>query len=63
MTSAADGGGQLMVEGEPVDINVGDLHCYAVSELLHQVSPFEGTTPRIMYMFGAAIPEESMDTF
>jgi hypothetical protein len=63
MTSAAEGGGQLMIEGEPIDINAGDLHCYAVSELTHQVSPFEGTTPRIMYMFGAAIPEEEINSF
>ena len=63
MTSAAEGGGQLMIEGEPFDINAGDLHCYAVSELTHQVSPFEGNTPRIMYMFGAAIPEEEINTF
>jgi hypothetical protein len=58
LASTAEGGGKLLVENEPIDINVGDLHCYPVSEVLHQVTQFNGDTPRIMYMFGAHIPKE-----
>ena len=58
LTQKADAGCQLYVDGEPVNIDVGDLHCYLVSEHEHWATPVEGNTPRIMWMFGAHVPAE-----
>lgn len=56
MTQKNEDGGKLYVDGECIDINVGDLHCYFVSENYHYVSHCKGDTPRIMWMFGKAVP-------
>lgn len=56
LTQKADKGCQLYIDNVPVNINVGDLHCYLVSEHEHWVTPAEGNTPRIMWMFGAHVP-------
>jgi len=61
MTQAADAGCVLHVGGKPVDIGVGDLHCYLVSEFEHFATPVEGDTPRIMWMFGAHVPAEAWE--
>ena len=58
LTQANEVGGDLYVKGEKIAIEVGDLHCYMVSELYHGVSEAKGPTPRIMWMFGAHIPKE-----
>lgn len=62
LTQKADAGCQLCVEGEPVNIDVGDLHCYLVSEHEHWATPVEGNTPRIMWMFGAHVPAEDWNS-
>lgn len=58
LTQKADNGGILYIEEQRVDIEVGDLHCYLVSEHDHKATTVEGETPRIMWMFGAHIPKE-----
>jgi hypothetical protein len=62
LTQKADAGGQLHVCGEILDIDVGDLHCYLVSEHRHGVTKVEGNTPRIMWMFGAHVPTEDWNS-
>lgn len=57
-TQANEKGADLYVDGEKIDVKVGDLHCYMVSELEHYVTEAKGKTPRIMWMFGAHIPKE-----
>lgn len=52
LTSAADAGGYLVVNGKKIDIEVGDLHCYLASNVEHEVTTVEGDTPRILWMFG-----------
>lgn len=52
MTQMADGGGELFVDDEKVDIKVGDLHCYLASKSKHYVTKVKGNTPRILWMFG-----------
>lgn len=59
MTRKADAGAELFVEGRLLDIEVGELHCYLVSELEHYVTEVVGPTPRVMWMFGAAVPAEA----
>lgn len=61
MTQKADDGCQLYVDGVPVNINVGDLHCYLVSEYKHWATQVVGKTPRIMWMFGAHVPVEAWE--
>lgn len=58
LTQANEDGCDLYVGGKKIDIEVGDLHCYMVSEIEHYVTEAKGTTPRIMWMFGAHIPKE-----
>jgi hypothetical protein len=58
LTQANEDGCNLYVDGQKIDIEVGDLHCYLVSELQHYVTEAKGETPRIMWMFGAHIPKE-----
>lgn len=57
LTQANEDGCDLYVGGEKIDIEVGDLHCYLASEVEHHVTKANGTTPRIMWMFGAHIPK------
>jgi hypothetical protein len=52
MTRDSDSGGQLFIGGDKIDIGVGDLHCYLPSAVEHYVTPVEGNTSRIMWMFG-----------
>lgn len=58
LTQKAESGGVLYVEGQQVNIEVGDLHCYLVSEHEHWATEVQGNTPRIMWMFGAHVPAE-----
>jgi hypothetical protein len=60
LTQANEDGCDLYVGGEKVDLSVGDLHCYMVSEIEHYVTEAKGDTPRIMWMFGAHIPTERL---
>lgn len=62
MTQGADAGGALYIDGKKIEIGVGDLHCYLVSEHEHWVEPVEGKTPRIMWMFGAHVPAEDWNS-
>lgn len=58
LTQANEDGCDLYVGDKKIDVKVGDLHCYMVSELPHYVTEAKGETPRIMWMFGAHIPKE-----
>lgn len=58
LTQKADTGGVLYVDGQEINIEVGDLHCYLVSEHEHWVTETAGNTARIMWMFGAHVPAE-----
>lgn len=58
LTQVNEDGAELYVNDKKIDVGVGDLHCYMVSELPHYVTEAKGKTPRIMYMFGAYIPKE-----
>jgi len=52
LTRAADNGGILYVDGEQIDIDVGDLHCYVASAFPHYVTEVQGSTSRVLWMFG-----------
>jgi hypothetical protein len=62
MTSKPERGGKLFVEGRLVEIEEGDLHCYLASEHRHRVSIVLGDTPRILWMFGAAVKADDWNT-
>jgi hypothetical protein len=62
MTRAADDGGELYVGGEHIDIEVGELHCYLASEFEHKVTEVQGGTPRVLWMFGAAVPAKDWES-
>lgn len=62
MTQKSEAGGILHLEGRPVELDVGDLHCYLASEHAHNVDPVVGDTPRILWMFGACVPAEDWNS-
>jgi hypothetical protein len=62
MTRAAYAGAELYVGGQLVDIEVGELHCYLASEFEHRVTEVQGNTPRVLWMFGAAVPAEDWES-
>lgn len=62
MTSKPERGGKLFVEGRLAEIEEGDLHCYLASEHRHRVSIVLGNTPRILWMFGAAVKADDWNT-
>jgi hypothetical protein len=62
LTQKADAGGVLYVDGQQISIEVGDLHCYLVSEHEHWATEVEGSTPRIMWMFGAHVPADDWNS-
>jgi hypothetical protein len=62
MTRAPKAGGLLYVAGQALDLEAGELHCYLASEYLHFVTPVEGDTPRILWMFGAHVPANDWDS-
>jgi hypothetical protein len=62
MTRAADAGAELYVGGEHIDIGVGELHCYLASEFEHKVTEVQGNTPRVLWMFGAAVPAKDWES-
>ncbi len=61
LTQSAKEGGKLHIEGQEIDIEVGELHCYLASEHSHSVSKVSGATPRILWMFGVHIPASSWE--
>jgi len=59
ITQKSEQGGELVMNGSVVELNVGDLHCYPASEVEHSVTGVSGKTPRIVWMFSSYIPKES----
>jgi hypothetical protein len=55
-------GGVLHIEGQPIDIEAGELHCYLASEFTHGVSTVEGDVPRVLWMFGAYVPMQAWES-
>jgi hypothetical protein len=55
LTRAADSGGVLHLENQPIPLEVGELHCYLASEHVHYVNKVEGNTSRVLWMFGAYV--------
>lgn len=55
LTRAAESGGLLQVVGFPINLEVGDLHCYLASNVSHSVSTVEGGASRVLWMFGYQI--------
>ena len=62
LTHKPDAGCQLYVDDMPVNSNVGDLHCYLVSEHYHWTTKVEGKNPRIMWMFGVHVPADDWNS-
>lgn len=63
VTRAAEQGGELVIGGNTIALNPGDLHCYPVTLYPHAVTEVGGNTSRVLWMFGYQIPEEELDAF
>jgi hypothetical protein len=57
LTQAPEIGGQLVVNGNKIDVEIGDLHCYINTKYQHSVSLVQGNINRILWMFGYQISE------
>lgn len=62
MSRAANAGGVLHLEGNPIDLEVGELHCYLASEFEHYVTEVQGETSRVLWMFGAHVPTDKWES-
>lgn len=62
MTRKADDGAELYIDDQLVDVEVGELHCYLVSDFFHKVTEVKGSTPRVMWMFGAYVPSSDWES-
>ena len=55
ISQKSDHGGVTIIGGEEYDIDVGDLLCYVVSDVDHEVTMTRGSTNRIIWVFGFCI--------
>jgi hypothetical protein len=62
MTRKPDGGGTLHIGEQPIDVEVGELHCYLASDFEHYVTEVQGETGRVLWMFGAHVPFEDWES-
>lgn len=62
LTQKSGTGARLFIEDTEVDVQVGELHCYLVSEHTHYVTENTSEVPRIMWMFGAHVPPEDWNS-
>lgn len=52
MTRKPEFGGDLYINDNKIEINIGDLHCYLPSTMEHYVTEVKGQTSRVLWMFG-----------
>jgi hypothetical protein len=52
-----ESGGNVIIEGKEFDMPEGDIICYYVSDLNHEVTKVLGNTPRLMWIFGFCVEE------
>jgi len=57
VTQIPDSGGVTLIEGIEHKVDNGDLLCYLVSKHNHEVTKIEGTTNRILWVFGFCIDD------
>ena len=62
MTRKPDAGGVLHLNGQDVDVEVGELHCYLASNFPHKVTEVKGETSRVLWMFGAYVPSNDWES-
>lgn len=62
LSSAAEAGCDLYIDGSRVDFAEGDLVCYLVTEWRHWVAENLGEKPRNLWMFGWYVPSENWES-
>jgi hypothetical protein len=62
LTRKPTSGGVLHIEDQPIELEVGELHCYLASEFTHGVSTVGGDVPRVLWMFGAYVPMQAWES-
>ena len=48
--------GRPVIEGEPLDVEEGDMWVFFASRSLHETSTIQGTEPRVVYGWGWSVP-------
>lgn len=61
ISQKSDSGGVTIIEDVKYDIEEGDLLCYVVSELHHEVTATVGKKNRILWVFGFCIDSEKLE--
>jgi hypothetical protein len=54
-------GGVTVIENVAYEIDEGDLLCYVVSKLKHEVTPTAGDKNRILWVFGFCVTDEKLE--
>lgn len=62
LSSAADSGCDLYIDGDKVDLGEGDLVCYLVTDFQHWVTENLGDKPRNLWMFGWYVPFDDWES-
>jgi len=62
VTQVSESGGELVIDGKKIPLQIGDLHCYLVTLLPHSVTQVKGKTSRILWMFGYQVSIEQFNT-
>jgi hypothetical protein len=55
-------GGELFINNVEYAMEECAIHCYLVSENPHRVEEMRGDTPRVLWMFGFAVPVEDWES-
>lgn len=61
LSSAAEKGGVLTVEGKEFELDALSMYLCLVSEYTHSVSKIEGETPRILWQFGFNVDQKDWE--
>lgn len=61
LSSEADAGCDLQMDGSQIEFGEGDLVCYLVTDFTHNVTENLGDKPRILWMFGWYVPAEDWE--
>lgn len=62
LSRSAEEGGELFINNIEYPMYEQAIHCYLVSENPHRVEEVRGNTPRVLWMFGFAVPVEDWES-
>jgi hypothetical protein len=62
LSQAPEGGGVVIIEGEPHEMRERELFCYLVSRDRHEITEVLGSKARCMWVFGFCITDDDWES-